>query len=106
MSRAEYMKLYSIPNPTVHEFVAEAAELCNPDEIFICSDSQEDVAHVREMAVASGEENPLAIPGHTYHFDGPKDLGRDREATKYLVPKWDSLSKALNQIERERGLAE
>ncbi|MGC8961222.1 MAG: phosphoenolpyruvate carboxykinase (GTP) [Candidatus Bathyarchaeia archaeon] len=106
MSRAEYMKLYSIPNPTVHEFVAEAAELCNPDEIFICSDSQEDVAHVREMAVASGEENPLAIPGHTYHFDGPKDLGRDREATKYLVPKWDSLSKALNQIEREQGLAE
>ncbi|MBS7644572.1 MAG: phosphoenolpyruvate carboxykinase (GTP) [Candidatus Bathyarchaeia archaeon] len=106
MSELEYRKLHAIPNPTVHRFVAEAAELCNPDEIFICTDSPEDIAHVREMAVASGEEAPLAIPGHTYHFDGPKDLGRDRDATKYLVPKWDSLSKVLNQIEREEGLAE
>jgi phosphoenolpyruvate carboxykinase (GTP) len=58
------------------------------------------------MAVESGEENPLETPGHTYHFDGPNDQGRDREITKYLVPKNETLSKALNQIEREQGLAE
>lgn len=106
MKEREYQKLYSIPNSRVHQFVAEAAELCNPDEIFIATDSLEDIVYIRYKAIASGEEAPLMIPGHTYHFDGPKDLGRDREVTKYLVPKWDSLSKALNQIEREQGLAE
>lgn len=106
MSGREYEKLYAIPNPIVHGFVAEAAQLCNPDEIFVCTDSPEDIAYIRYRAITSGEEAPLAIPGHTYHFDGPKDLGRDREATKYLVPKWDSLGEALNQVEREQGLAE
>jgi len=34
------------------------------------------------------------------------DQGRDREVTKYLVPTTDTLSKALNQVEREAGLSE
>jgi phosphoenolpyruvate carboxykinase (GTP) len=106
MSETDYLKLSSIPNPKIHQFIAEAAELCNPDKIFICSDSQEDISFVRAQAIATGEEIPLATPGHTYHFDNPQDQGRDREVTKYLVPKWDSLNKNLNQIDREEGLAE
>jgi len=106
MSKPDYQKLSALVNPKVHQFIAEAAELCNPERIFVCSDSPEDIAYVRRQAVAVGEETPLALPGHTYHFDGPRDQGRDREVTKYLVPEWDSLSKALNQIEREDGLAE
>ncbi|MGW8289235.1 MAG: phosphoenolpyruvate carboxykinase (GTP), partial [Candidatus Bathyarchaeia archaeon] len=48
----------------------------------------------------------LNIKGHTIHFDGYHDQGRDREATKYLVPKRVFLSKALNQVDRQEGLAE
>lgn len=106
MSEADYLKLVAIANPSVYQFIAESAELCDPDRIFVCTDSPEEIAYVRRQAIASGEETPLMTPGHTYHFDGPKDQGRDRETTKYLVPRWDSLSKALNQIEREEGLAE
>ncbi|MBO3839712.1 MAG: phosphoenolpyruvate carboxykinase (GTP) [Thermoproteota archaeon] len=106
MSDEDYQKLVAIPVSRVHKFIAESAELCNPDRIFICTDSQADIAYVRRQAVESGEETPLATPGHTYHFDGPQDQGRDREATKYLVPKGDYLSKALNQIDRDEGLAE
>jgi phosphoenolpyruvate carboxykinase (GTP) len=40
------------------------------------------------------------------HFDGMQDQGRDREVTKYLVPEGETLSKALNQMERRAGLAE
>jgi len=58
------------------------------------------------MALRSREENPLEIPEHTIHFDGMEDQGRDREVTKYLVPKADMLSKTLNQMERETGLIE
>jgi phosphoenolpyruvate carboxykinase (GTP) len=99
-------KLNAIKNPEVRDFIFESAKLCEPDSIFICSDSSEDISHVREQAIASGEEKPFAIKGHTYHFDGMSDQGRDRAATKYLVPKNDSLGKALNQIEREEGLSE
>ncbi len=106
LGKENYKKLSAIDNPKLHQFISEAAELCNPEKIFICSDSPEDIAHVRQQAVSTGEEKPLALSGHTYHFDGMQDQGRDREVTKYLVPKTDVLSKALKQIEREKGLAE
>jgi len=106
MSDKDYQRLAAIPVPRVLKFIAESAELCNPDRVFICTDSQEDIAYVRRKAIESGEEVPLTTPGHTYHFDGPRDQGRDREATKYLVPKGDYLGNAINQIDRDEGLAE
>jgi phosphoenolpyruvate carboxykinase (GTP) len=107
LSQLDYQKLCTIANPIAHEFIAKASDLCNPDEIFICGDSAEDIAYVRHQAIATGEEKAiLTLPGHTVHFDGVYDQGRDRQATKYLVPKGVSLSKALNQIDRQEGLAE
>jgi phosphoenolpyruvate carboxykinase (GTP) len=106
LSAEGYDRLMAVDNVKIHEFIADAIELTNPDEVFVCTDSEQDVKHVREMAVKTGEESPLETPGHTVHFDGYNDQGRDREVTKYLVPKTEKLSKALNQIEREEGLAE
>ncbi|MFC1944841.1 phosphoenolpyruvate carboxykinase (GTP) [Chloroflexota bacterium] len=106
-SQDDYEKLCAIGNPEIHQTIAEVVELCNPDTIFICSDTPDDVAYIRNMAIVAGEESAaLATPGHTFHFDGPYDQGRDREVTRFLVPKGDSLSKALNQIDRDDGLAE
>ncbi len=101
-----YARLMALPNPALHTFVADAIALCDPASVFVCTDSPDDIRLMREQAVENHEETPLSIPGHTYHFDGPEDQGRDREVTKYLVPIGDSLSKSLKQIEREQGLAE
>ncbi|MGO8805225.1 MAG: phosphoenolpyruvate carboxykinase (GTP) [Candidatus Bathyarchaeia archaeon] len=107
LSESDFKKLSTINNPNVHEFIAKESDLCQPKEIFICSDSAEDIAHVRKQAISSGEEQAiLTLPGHTVHFDGEYDQGRDRQATKYLVPKGVVLSKALNQMDRQEGLAE
>jgi phosphoenolpyruvate carboxykinase (GTP) len=106
LSRSDYRKLDAISIPKVHEFIAKSADLCNAEHIFICSDSEEDKNYIRQQAMATKEEIPLNIPGHTVHFDGYYDQGRDRKATKYLVPKRVFLSKALNQIDRQEGLAE
>ena len=106
MSEVDFQKLAAIPHTKVHEFIAKASDLCNCEKIFICNDSPEDIAYIRQQAIATGEEKVLAMPGHTVHFDGIHDQGRDREATKYLVPKGVTLSKALNQIDRQEGLAE
>ena len=106
LTAENYDKLMALKNLKTHAFVADAIELCAPGDVFVCTDSPDDIAYVREQVVKRGEEKPLNIKGHTYHFDGFNDQGRDREATKYLVPKKQTLSKALNQIEREQGLAE
>jgi len=106
MTEENYDRLMAVDNVKIHEFVADAVELTNPQTVFVCTDSQQDIRYVRDMVVKSGEERPLQTTGHTYHFDGYHDQGRDREVTKYLVPKSQTLSKALNQIERQEGLAE
>jgi phosphoenolpyruvate carboxykinase (GTP) len=107
LSPSDFKKLSAINNPNVHEFIAKESDLCHPKDIFICSDSEEDIAHVRKQAISSGEEQAiLTLKGHTVHFDGEYDQGRDRQATKYLVPKGVTLSKALNQIDRQDGLTE
>ncbi len=103
---ADFQRLTAIGNARLLGFVADAVELCQPDEVLVLDDSAEAAALTRSRAKEIGEETPLATGGHTVHFDGPQDQGRDREATKYLVPESDSLSKALNQIEREQGLEE
>ena len=107
LNPSDFKKLSAIDNPIVHEFIAKESDLCQPDKIFICSDSAEDLAYVRKQAIASCEEQAiLSLQGHTIHFDGEFDQGRDRQATKYLVPKGVFLSKALNQMDRQEGLAE
>ncbi len=106
LDAANFAKLSAIRNAKLYRFLADVIELCEPESVFVCNDTPEEVRYIREQAIALREEAPLAIPGHTYHFDGMQDQGRDREVTKYLVPKGDSLSPALNQIEREAGLAE
>ncbi|KON29294.1 phosphoenolpyruvate carboxykinase [miscellaneous Crenarchaeota group-1 archaeon SG8-32-1] len=106
LSRQDYEKLKGISIPKVHEFIAKSADLCNAEHVFICSDSPEDKNYIRQQAIATKEEKSLKISGHTVHFDGYYDQGRDRKATKYLVPKRIFLSKALNQIDRQEGLAE
>jgi phosphoenolpyruvate carboxykinase (GTP) len=107
LSPIDYDKLSAIDNPNVHEFIAKASDLCHPDKIFVCGDSAEEIAYVRRQAISTGEEQAtLTMTGHTVHFDGEYDQGRDRQNTRYMVPRGVSLSKALNQIDRQEGLAE
>jgi len=107
LSPKDFEKLSAIDNPNVHEFIAKASDLCHPEKIFICSDQAKDIAYVRKQAINTGEEQAiLTIQGHTVHFDGEQDQGRDRQNTKYLVPKGVILSKALNQMDRQEGLTE
>jgi len=106
LDERSFSALAAIDNEKLHAFVADAVQLCEPDVVWVGTDSPEDVAYTRQMALKLKEERPLNVEGHTIHYDGMDDQGRDREVTRYLVPKGETLSKALNQIGREEGLDE
>ena len=101
-----YQKLVRIDNSELHQFIAKYAELCNPDKVFVCSDSGEDIRYIMESAIRNGEESKLAIDGHTIHFDSYYDQGRDRERTNILVPKGVDLGSAVSARDRDEGLRE
>jgi len=106
MDEASLARLEALANARLDAFVADAVTLCDPDTVVVCDDSAEMLAWTRRRAVETGEETPLAIPGHTVHFDGIHDQGRDRKATRYLVPEGETLAETLNQIGRDEGLRE
>jgi phosphoenolpyruvate carboxykinase (GTP) len=106
MTPTSFRKLMAIDNPKLHAFIADSIALCEPETVSVFDDSARGMGETRRQALEAKEETPLATKGHTLHFDGPQDQGRDREVTKYLVPQGQTLSKALNQMEREAGLAE
>ena len=106
LGEKNYQKLIEIDNPELHQFVAKYVELCNPDKVFVCTDSPEDIQYVRQEAIRAGEEMKLAIAGHTVHFDGYYDQARDKKNTKFLLPPGADLGANLNAMDKEEGLKE
>jgi len=102
----QFKKLVYLDKADINEFVAETAKLCKPATVFIASDSEADREYVRKQALARSEEFELATPGHTCHFDGIRDQGRDKENTRYLLPPDIHLGKHINFKLRDEGLTE
>jgi phosphoenolpyruvate carboxykinase (GTP) len=99
-------KLLALNNPKMHAFVAEAIELTQPESVFVCADTPEDFAYIRNLAIKTGEEKPLAIEGHTCHFDGYYDQARDKANTKYLLAPGTDLGASLNSTDKDTGTDE
>jgi len=99
-------KIRELGQADMVRFVADSLKLCKPATVFISTDYEEDRQYVRERAIALGEEKELDTPGHTYHFDGIRDQGRDKENTRYLLPPNVHLGEHINFSLREDGLAE
>jgi len=107
MSAESYRKLLELDNLKLFEFIGEYAELCEPDSVYMCDDSDEDAEYIRKNSLGLREERPLAKEGHTIHYDGFNDQGRAPGATKNLVSKeLVPLMGALLAKERQEGLAE
>ncbi len=100
-----YKKLQELNNPVLFEFVNKFVQLCNPDTIFVCTDSENDAIYIKNKSIEKKEELPLKIKGHTVHFDGINDQGRDPKNTKFLFEPGET-PEGLNGIDRQEGLKE
>lgn len=106
LASEQFAKVKGLGQADMTRFIATSIELCRPATVFVSTDSEDDRSYVREQAVASGEEIGLATPGHTCHFDGMRDQGRDKENTRYLLPPNVHLGEHINFSLREDGLSE
>lgn len=105
-STQNFNKISRIKNKHLHDFIAKFIGILDPESVFICDDSKEDIEYIKKMAIEKGEEIPLGIPKHTMHFDGVDDQARDKKRTKFLVPKNIELGSGLNTIDKDEGLAD
>lgn len=99
-----YGRLEGIASAKLHEFIAKYIKLCNPDTVFVRTDSKEDAEYIRKRSLEKGEEKALKIKGHTVHFDGYYDQGRDKSSTRYLLRPDEVLGSDIVSEDRETGL--
>ena len=99
-------KLLRLNNSRINELVSHYMDLCEPDKVVVIDDSEEDADLLRQSALAGGEEHPLPMKGHTYHFDGVQDQARDKAHTKLLISSPVNFGFETATLDRETGLAE
>ncbi|QSH41365.1 phosphoenolpyruvate carboxykinase (GTP) [Lentisphaerota bacterium ZTH] len=102
-----FLKLDALKNEKLNDFLGEYIELCNPDSVYFCDDSDADAEYIRKRSLELGEEKQLARKNVTMHYDGINDQARDKGNTKYMVPaeKLAAMGK-LNCIETNEAQAE
>jgi phosphoenolpyruvate carboxykinase (GTP) len=85
-------RLSKIKNEEALLKVANAIAMCQPDKVMILTGSEEDRAFVRQHSIEKGEESPLAMDGHTIHYDLPQDQARLVKQTFYIVNEDEKIS--------------
>jgi len=105
LENEQLARLAKITNEEALLKVANAIAMCAPDAVFIHTGSEEDKALVRRMSLEKGEEQALAIPGHTIHFDLPEDQGRMVDQTFYIANEDEQVSSLAKKELREQSHA-
>jgi len=103
MDKVNLQKLEALNNQHVISVVQEAIQLCKPAKVTVITDSKEDIAYLRNLAINNGEEKKLKMEGHTIHFDGYYDQARDKNNTRYLLSKDVDWGIKVNSIEKDKG---
>lgn len=99
-------RIQKIKNTEVIIKIANAISMCEPDDIFVNTGSEEDRRFIRELALEKGEEAPLAMSRHTIHFDLPEEQGRIIDRTYYIANEDEKISSLANRMDRMDAIAE
>ncbi|MCG6922353.1 MAG: phosphoenolpyruvate carboxykinase (GTP) [Acidobacteria bacterium] len=83
--------------------IANAIAMCEPDRAWVNTGSEADRATIRRWSIEKGEEAPLAMDGHTIHFDLAKEQGRIVDRTFYIVNEDEDISVLALKILRSEA---
>jgi phosphoenolpyruvate carboxykinase (GTP) len=104
MDEEHLSRILNIKNPQVLIRIANSIVLCNPRSIFVNTGSPEDLKFINNLSIEKGEESPLAMEGHTIHFDLAKEQGRIVDRTYYIANPEDLVSSLANRMDRPTAL--
>ncbi len=105
MSEEMLERLLRIRDPELHRWIADIVVTAKPSSVYVITGSDEDLEYVRKAALRNREEYRSKNPLHTVHFDGPRDIARDRKNTRILVPGGKKIP-LINTLDRDEGLKE
>ncbi|VEN73475.1 Phosphoenolpyruvate carboxykinase (GTP) [Candidatus Desulfarcum epimagneticum] len=106
MDADSFEKISRIQNEFALVKLANAAVMCGPDSIFIHTGSDQDRGFIRDLALKKGEEEKLAMKGHTLHYDLKDEQGRIVDRTYYIADKEEQISSLARRMERGEAAGE
>ena len=72
----------NVKNEKLNKWIAEVADLCRPDDIYICNGSKEEYDSMMEKMISSGSAVPLRKRPNSFHFrSDPSDVARVEDRT-------------------------
>ena len=90
---------YRIKNVKLNSWVREAANLCQPDEIYWCDGSQEEYDRLMGQMAGSGSAIPLKKRRNCYLFrSDPGDVARLEARTFVATPTQDQVGPTNNWV--------
>ena len=105
MDAESLAKIGKIKNEEALLKVANAIAMCDPDRAWVDTGSEADLATIRKWSVEKGEEAPLALDGHTIHYDLAKEQARLVNQTFYIVNPDEKISVLAKKTLRDEALA-
>ncbi len=105
LDSANRVKMARIENQDALVRIANAVAMCRPERVFIVDEVPADVDACRRMSLEGGEECPLAMKDHTFHFDLPEDQGRMVDQTFYIINEDEEASSLAKKMLRPEALA-
>lgn len=99
-------RIQAIRHPEVLMKIANAIVICTPGAVYINDGSAADRQFIRDLSLSTGEERPLAMPGHTVHFDLKEEQGRIVDRTYYITNPGEQISSLAQETSRDEALAD
>ena len=96
-------KIEKIKNEEALVKIANAIAVGKPAKVFVNTGSDADLATIRQMSLDKGEEKPLAMPGHTIHYDLAKEQARIVDRTFYIVNPGEKVSVLGKKLLRDEA---
>jgi len=98
-------KIEKIKNGDALVKIANAIVVGKPAKVFVNTGSEADLATVRKWSIEKGEEAPLAMEGHTIHYDLAKEQARIVDRTFYIINPGDKVSVLGKKLVRDEAHA-
>jgi phosphoenolpyruvate carboxykinase (GTP) len=99
-----FQRIQFIKDRHLLQIIANAVVMCQPDSVYVNTGSEQDKQFVRNLAIQKGEETPLAMEGHTIHYDLKEEQGRIIDRTYYIANDDEQVSSLALRISRKEAL--